>query len=295
MNFPRLLSLVLSFVLAVVAVVGVNSYLNDQKRSGGGSAQSAVHADRKSVVVAVKPLKYGARLDKAQLAIVNWPKDSVPKGAFHSIEAVLSKTGSERDARYVLAKLERGEPILESKITKPGEKAILSAKLAPGKKAVSIKVNDVMGVAGFVNPGDSVDIMLIRRVREGGEDSSYSDVLLQGMKVLAIDQLVDGEIGKPSVAKTVTLEVDTREAQKLALAQSVGMLSLALRNIDSENVENVKPVSLSDLRRGSNREKVVDPVSKQVVKLSPNPTPEHFKIIGVMRGAKREEYKFPSR
>jgi pilus assembly protein CpaB len=119
-------------------------------------------------------------------------------------------------------------------------------------KAVSIRVNDVLGVAGFVLPGDRVDIMLTRQARNSGtgQNDAFTDVLLQGVKVLAVAQNADDRSDKPSVVKTVTFEVSTVEAQKLTLAATVGSLSLALRNIASADVESVQPINITDLGGG---------------------------------------------
>jgi len=112
------------------------------------------------------------------------------------------------------------------KITGPGQRATLSAMLGEGMKAVTIRVNDVEGVAGFVLPGDRVDIVL---TRSGEKNNAVNDVVIQDVRVLAVDQLADQRADKPSVVKAVTIEVDPTEGQKVALAATVGTLSLLLR------------------------------------------------------------------
>ena len=118
------------------------------------------------------------------------------------------------------------EPILASKITGPGQRATLSSLLKDGMKAVTIRVNDVGDVAGFVLPGDHVDVVL---TRPGDKKVSVNDVVLQDVRVLGVDQLADNTTDKPAVVKAVTLEVDETGGQKLALASMVGTLSLLLR------------------------------------------------------------------
>ena len=136
----------------------------------------------------------------------------------------------------MLTAIEANEPILSSKITGPGQRATLSAMIADGMRAVTIRVNDVEGVAGFVLPGDRVDVAL---TRQGDKSASTStDVVLQNVKVLAIDQIADERADKPSIARAVTLEVDTNSAQKLALASPVGTLSLMLRKAGEATSEN---------------------------------------------------------
>ncbi|MDN3720595.1 Flp pilus assembly protein CpaB [Roseibium salinum] len=168
----------------------------------------------------------------------------LPEGAFQTIEEIL---GDGEQARFVKGSIEPGEPVLATKITGFGERATLSSAVTPGMKAVSIGVNDVLGVAGFVLPGDRVDILLTRTQQRSDTAGAYTDVLLQGVKVLAIDQLADDRTNKPSVVRTVTLEVSTNEAQKLVLAQRVGQLSLALRNNASAAFEQIQPVNVADL------------------------------------------------
>jgi pilus assembly protein CpaB len=117
-------------------------------------------------------------------------------------------------------------------------------------KAISIRVNDVLGVAGFILPGDRVDVMLTRRSTNSARNEVFTDVLLQGVKVLAVAQNADDRTNEPSIVKTVTFEVSTVEAQKLTLAATIGTLSLALRNIASADVEDVQPINIADLGGG---------------------------------------------
>jgi pilus assembly protein CpaB len=152
---------------------------------------------------------------------VEWPAGAVPAGSFSSI-GQLVKAGERRVA---LAAIERDEALLSWKVTGPGQRGTLSALITGDKKAVTIRVNDVLGVAGFLLPGDRVDVLLTRTE----DKNSYADVLLQNIRALGVDQLADERSEKPAVAKAVTLEVTTDEAQKLALASTVGSLSLALR------------------------------------------------------------------
>jgi pilus assembly protein CpaB len=111
-------------------------------------------------------------------------------------------------------------------------------------KAVTVRVNDVEGVGGFVLPGDHVDVLMTRQPEKG---SGNNDVVLQNVKVLAIDQLADDSADKPSVVKAVTLEVDTVSAQKLSLAASLGSLSLVLRKAGEAEIEGTRRVTQADL------------------------------------------------
>ena len=133
---------------------------------------------------------------------------ALPAGSFAKADEILS--GGKRVA---LAAVEPNEPMLGSKITGPGQRATLSAMIRDGLKAVTIRVNDVDGVGGFVLPGDHVDVSLTRQIDKG---NATSEVVLQNVRVLAIDQTADERLEKPSVVKAVTLEVDARRAEALA-------------------------------------------------------------------------------
>jgi pilus assembly protein CpaB len=192
-----------------------------------------------TIVVANKPLRYGNELTAEVLKEIPWSQTALPAGAFAKINDVLS--GGKR---IVLAAIEVNEPVLSVKITGPGQRATLSALLHEGMKAVTVRVNDVEGVAGFVLPGDRVDVALTRLDGKGG---ATTDVVLQDAQVLAIDQSADERNATPSVAKSVTLEVDTVAAQKLGLAAQLGSLSLMLRKAGETSLQKPLHVSLKDL------------------------------------------------
>jgi pilus assembly protein CpaB len=193
----------------------------------------------KTIVVAKEPLRFGTEVNASMLQEVPWPADAVPSGAFSTINDIVSG-----GRRVVLAALEANEPVLALKITGAGQRATLSALVKPGMKAVTIRVNDVEGVGGFVLPGDHVDVVLTRQIEKG---SATTEVVLQNTRVLAIDQSADERAFKAAVAKSVTLEVDTVEAQKVWLASSVGSLSLLLRKAGETAQAKTRKITLNDL------------------------------------------------
>ncbi|MDK1375449.1 MULTISPECIES: Flp pilus assembly protein CpaB [unclassified Sinorhizobium] len=246
MRSSTIISLVIAFVLAAVAVFATRTYLADQQARlvAAGKKKS----DEKTLVVAAKPMRFGDRVRSENLKVIPWPSEEQPEGSFQTIETVV---GDDSQPRYAMEAIDPGEPVLASKITGAGERATLSAALDQGMKAVSIRVNDVLGVAGFVRPSDRVDVLLTRVVRQqNNSEQTYVDVLLQGVKVLAVDQTADERKDEPSVVKTVTFEVTTDEAQRLTLGATIGTLSLALRNIASSNVEQTRPITIADLGGG---------------------------------------------
>jgi pilus assembly protein CpaB len=141
-------------------------------------------------------------------------------------------------------------------------------------KAMTVRVNDVDGVAGFVLPGDHVDVVLTRQIEKG---VAMNDVVLQNTRVLAVDQIADQRADKPSVVKAVTLEVEVTNAQKLALAASVGTLSLVLRKAGEVEPGLTRRVTLTDLSNDTST-----PVAES-----------RFTTVGVIRASKKEEYSVP--
>jgi pilus assembly protein CpaB len=202
------------------------------------------------LLVARQALSYGATLQPGNLQWVEWPKSAVPPGAFTSVEELLGEKGDQK--RIVLRSIEPGEPVLENKITKFGESPRMSMNLNSGMRAVSISIDAVSGVAGFVAPGDRVDILLTR-TQQG---QLVSSVILQDITVIAVDQRQNAEATKARLGSTVTVEVDTVQAQKLALARQVGKLSLTLRGIGEVTEEPLAPVTVDSL---SNFERAIEP------------------------------------
>jgi pilus assembly protein CpaB len=209
--------------------------------------QAAVAATR-SVVVAAAPLKFGTVLATDMLSEVPWPAEHVPADAFVNKTTLLAS-----GQRTTLSSIAKNEPILASKITGPGQRVSLSVMISEGKKAVTIRVDDVLGVAGFVQPDDRVDVLLTRNERVAASSvpkatapGVFTDVLLQSVRVLAIDQLAERNLPAKPV-KAVTLEVETDDAQKLVLAASVGQLSLALRRAGGTETSESRRIGLGDL------------------------------------------------
>lgn len=202
----------------------------------------------RTVVVAKQPLRFGMEVKETHLTEIEWPDKAIPRGAYTRIGEILDGTSK----RLVLAAIAANEPVLKEKITGPGQRATLSALVGEGMMAVAISVNDVLGVAGFVLPGERVDILLtLAETREtagrASRKTAYTDILLRNVRVLAVDQSTDDRSAKPSLAKTVTLEVTPEQAQKVALARSIGTLSLALRSAGNLDDDQARRISLDDL------------------------------------------------
>ena len=241
MRSSTIIMIAVAVVFGLLAVFVAQSWLNSQAEARLRSleAQKGPPVSAPTIVFASRQLRFGNELSASVLREMPWPADAVPQGAFRSIPEVLTA-----GKRVVLTAIEANEPVLASKITGLGQRATLSATIGEGHKAVTIRVNDVDGVAGFVLPGDRVDVMLSRQLEK---NSAINDVVLKNTRVLAVDQLADERSDKPSVAKAVTLEVDLAGAQKLSLASQVGTLSLALRKAGDQDSTASRPITLADL------------------------------------------------
>jgi len=257
-------------VFGLLAVFIAQAWLNNQANMQAMNFEANKKpVAMQTVVVAKRPLRFGTELNASELQEVPWPATSMPAGAFTKISDVL-----HGGRRVVLTAIEPNEPVLALKITGPGQRATLSALVKPGMKAVTIRVNDVEGVGGFVLPGDHVDVVLTRQIDKG---SATTEVVLQDARVLAVDQIADERAAKAAVAKSVTLEVSTVEAQKVWLASSVGNLSLLLRKAGETAETRTRKITLSDL--GSN-----EPVSTGKVATA---------TVVVTRAAAKQEYTVP--
>lgn len=191
-----------------------------------------------TVVVAKKDLSFGEPLTPDILAEVPWPKEAKPAGSFTTIADIIKDGG-----RVVVRPIGPDEPVLAWKLSGPGGRATLSALVTQGMRAVTIGVNDTSGVAGFVLPGDRVDVLYTRE----RNDVPSIDVLLQNVRVLAINQTVDEKNGTPIDGRTATLELSPLDAQKLALAQSTGGLIFTLRSAGSLDTAPARRVVESEL------------------------------------------------
>ena len=248
MKTRAMVMLGLAFFLAVASVYMARNWIRTQISNVAQQEAPAPKIATKTVVVATAPISFGNQIRREHLRLVDWPEGSIPEEAFFTFEEVLGEGNQEK--RVALRTIDKNEPLLKSKVSGFGGRASLSQLLAPDMRATTIPVNAVNGVAGFVLPGDRVDILLTRKDNTAGRKGLITDILLQNMKVLAIDQDANDERDKPSVVRAVTLEATTLQSQKLTLAQRIGTLSLALRNVTNADAEIPQTVSLSDLKVG---------------------------------------------
>lgn len=212
-NIKALGLLLLALLTGLAAAVYAAGWVSRQ----GGIASN-------KVVVAAVDIELGSRVNPQMLSLVDWPSGSLPAGSF--------KDAKSLEDRVVKVGVLRGEAILEGKLAPVGTKGGLSAVIASGKRAMTVRVNDVVGVAGFALPGNYVDVMVNAQQDKsrGEENRQISKTVLEQVLVLAVAQEANRDDTKPKVVSAVTLELSLEDSEKLDLARSVGTLSLVLRN-----------------------------------------------------------------
>lgn len=227
-NTGALGMIVVSLLLGVAAVVVAGKWINQR-----------VNLDASRVVVATQDINVGARLTPDLLKAIDWPSGSIPPGSFHDVKLL--------DSRVVKVNLLRGEPLLEAKLAPEGTAGGLSGVIADGKRAITVRVNDVVGVAGFALPGSLVDILV--NIKDDHKNP-ISKIVLEQILVLAVAQDLGRDETKPKVVNAVTLEVTPEQAERLDLARSVGTLSLVLRNQIDKSLGATAGVRTHDLIGG---------------------------------------------
>ncbi|MBY8826472.1 Flp pilus assembly protein CpaB [Sphingomonas colocasiae] len=289
-----LIVLALAAMLGLAAVFVANAFLGGVQQKQEAAVQGTV-----KILVASVPLEYGSEITAEKVRLVDWPRASLPQGAFNSLPQLLPMG----KPRVALRPIAVNEPLLASKLSGEGGRAAISAVLRPDMRAIAVRVNDVAGVAGFVLPGDVVDILITRTIGgDGAAAQQITDVLLQKIRVIAIDQDANDGKSDPRVGKTATLEVSQVDAQKLALAQQVGSLSMALRNATDQTNPVVQTVGLEDLRDGAYgggftsagpayTPQYSPPPTWQPVVRRPKPAPKTTSTVEVVRGLTGSNYE----
>jgi pilus assembly protein CpaB len=187
------------------------------------------------ILMTSEAVDFGEKLTAKKLQLVEWHANTLPEGAISSIEELNLSV----DEHYFLPKIRKGAPVFRDQITAPGQKPGLSAMISGGMVAVTVPVNTITGVAGFVLPDERVDVLLVRREGSG----RVADVVLENVRVLAVDSAFSAVDGNPRPAKSVTFELSRENAQRLILANGLGDISLALRSLSAGGYTPVYPVS----------------------------------------------------
>ena len=225
MRSRGMLMLFIALIAGLAAVFLATRWMQSQGGDGG------------RIAVANTDIELGGRISPEMIRMADWPMGSVPTGAFNA--------AAKLEGRVVTVSMQRGEPLIEGRLAPIGTKGGLSAVVPQGKRAMTVRVNDVIGVAGFALPGTYVDVMVNTQDESGSQrndrDHSVSKIVLERILVLAVAQEADRDATKPKVVNAVTLELTPRDAELLDLARSVGTLSLVLRNQTDPRTEVATP------------------------------------------------------
>ena len=250
LNMPRgTIFLIAAVVAGLVATFGIHRYVSIKTR--------VVKAPTRQVFIAAADISPGTALSGPAVKAVTWPQEVIPPNS--------AATMREIEGRVVKVPIPQGNPILFSMLAPQGTAAGLSGILDDGKRALTVKVDEVAGVAGFIHPGDHVDVLMDLSLK--GQSEHFSKTILHDISVLTTGQIWEqkGE-NKPLVVNTVTLELTPDEAEVLNLASNEGKIRFALRNRNNKTVAKTQGVTTSVLISGAaakKEEKVAEPVREE--------------------------------
>jgi pilus assembly protein CpaB len=280
---------VLAIVFAVIAAGLVYNYLRKEDQSKAGKVQN--------IVVAAIEIPIGTKITEPMLKTAPWPSQSVQPGSITDPKAL---TGP---GRITLKTIAAGEPIAEQKLVPAAGSAgagFMTYRVPPGHRAVTVAVNEVAGVAGFLSPDNKVDVVLTTPI-PGKQNETISKIVLQNVPVLATGQIAqEQKDGKPIVVPTVTLDLTPDDAEKLVLAASKGSLQLLLRNFSDANAAAARGATIGKVLTGiSSPEKtaVAAPATVRIIRLAPPrkakaTAPSTVYSVEVIRGKERSTKQF---
>ena len=248
----------LALLIGALLMAGISAFMARSMFSGASAPQASAAGATVQVgpqiLVATKPLPVGTIIDPDSFRYQPWPKELIDK-AYYLKGETAPQSLSGTVVRYAIT---AGQPITQGALVKPGDRGFLAAALGPGMRAVTVSMTNPGGVAGFVFPGDRVDLMLTSDVPGGGDGPPLktTETIIRNLRVLATDQRTNStsEDGKsPVVAySTVTLEVTPKISEKIAVAQTMGTLSLALRSIADNTAELERAIAAGEVNVADN-------------------------------------------
>lgn len=268
----------IAILAGAVATFGAFKILEKKKNDLKEPVQAT-----KSVVVAAADLGIGSSIDYNKVVIKQWPVDLVPRGSFDRVDRVLE--------RVLKAEVYAGEAILVNKLAPEGSMGGFSSLIPNGMRAMTVAVNVVSGVSGFILPKTRVDVLVTASPTHSKEEST-TKIILENVEVMAIDQTVDKRNSDPMTVKSVTLLVNPVQAGKLALAMNEGTLQLALRNSSDENSIKNDGIGLKELMATKAQPKPVTRIYRAPVqKIEPKKEAQK-RVVEVYRSNERSEVSF---
>jgi len=271
------IALVVAVFFGLIAAYGIYNFLGQRQKE-----TESLRAANQDIVVAAQDIPPGTTINdevikKGLVKITPWPKNSIPTGAYSTTQQVMGKTNR--------VKILANEPILESRLA--GEGAGLTVRLEAGKRALAVRVDEIIGVSGFIVPDDRVDIILTTTPLGAAQDAKVSKIVLQNKRVLSVAQSTEQKDGKPQLARSITLELTPEETEKLTLASSEGQIALALRGLGDEaetkTIGSNKRDLLSLAAAPVNRKPGAGPVAQ--------PPPDKYRVE-VIHGSNRNVVEF---
>ena len=268
------LAMLIAISFGLLAAYGIFSFLRQQRLDS-----ERFRSSLQDIVVATKEIPSGAAITTDMVKTTSYLKASVPPGAFSSLQQVTGKIAKTSIAS--------GEPMLPSRLA---DKAGLTVLLSPGHRAIAVRVNEIIGVSGFIVPNDRVDVIaLVASPSATNEPAKQiSKIVLQNKRVLSVAQTVnEPKDGKPQVASSITLELTPEEAEKLSLASIEGQIVLALRAAEDENIVDTPGSTTRDLLNLA-----APPPPVPIAAPPPPAAPPARYRVELYAGSKRSEFEF---
>jgi len=283
-----------AILTGLIATYGVYRYLQQ--------AKAASQVPMQSVVVAARDVPEGEKLDRLALALAQWPTGTAPESAFTNLDSVVG--------RVVRIPVFKGEAVVPGRLAPAGTGPGLEVKISPGMRAMAVKINDVAGLSGLIQPNNRVDVLVTLKANAQQNTKDEAKLFMSNMRVLSVGTQVErGDDGKPIQATTATLEVTPQQAEQLAVAMNEGTIQLVLRGFgDPDSIRTPGATAtdvLAQLRTvGSLRKADPDPPKRTSVRARPAPVAPPVRmaadppprpdsvVVRVYRGDKLTQQKF---
>jgi len=277
LSLRSILLIIVAIVLSVGTALFARGWISAERAALAAQANASEPAEpAMQILVVGEDLPAGTFVKPKQLLWQAWPEENLMP------VYIVKGKGKREDFidSVVRIGITAGEPITEGRIVRPGDRGFLAAVLTPGSRAVTVPINETSGIAGFIFPGDRVDLILTHSMRlEEGENARLkraSETVLRDIRVLAVDQRTDDQNGEVEIAQTATLEVTTKQAEMIAMLTEMGKLSLSLRSLAENNVG-----ASGKKRRSYTWDSEISPLIAG-----------HTRPVTVTRGSEQEEVRF---
>jgi pilus assembly protein CpaB len=296
MSVRNILLVMAALLITVGTGLLARSWLNNQRVETAAPAPMPVRVTA-SVLVAEVDTPAGTFLKKEHLRWQAWPDEALPDTYIVRQEGE-SEEAAEKEVLGAVVRrgIAAGEPIARGRITKAGDRGFLAAVLRPGFRAMAVRIDATSSIAGLVFPGDRVDIILTHEIKRGKKIRRASETVLNNVRILAIDQVVDDQSGKAKVGKNATFELTPKQTEMLAIVSDLGKLSLALRSLAKDQEELDRLANSGDPLAEPNPERGDTYTwDSDVSRLIWRPSRINQDVVQVNRGKESQEQRFSKR